>query len=99
MVYPDLIFRDMPKYAPVGSYVLSHYWGYVYEVLEHCENGSVLVAQIDPHPMTREYCPFIGRGRVWSHRTPLDGRDQILALPTNVDQSILHRLVAGVGSY
>lgn len=71
----------MSGYAPVGALVHCAYWGYVYRVVSHNDNGSVTVEQIPNHPMESEWCPFAGRERLWSHFTPLDVRDHILALP------------------
>jgi hypothetical protein len=70
------------RYAPVGAVVYNAYWGYVYRVLSHNDDGSITVRKID-HPRQR----YKGRGgdypigASWSHRTPLDERDEILSVP------------------
>lgn len=68
------------QYAPVGAVVTCAYWGYVYRVVAHNPDGSVTHEQID-HPRARDGAFPEDVGRVWSHRTALDKRDEILDLP------------------
>lgn len=68
------------RYAPVGAVVTCAYWGYVYRVVSHNPDGSVTHEQID-HPRGNRSAFPEQVGRVWSHRTALDRRDEILDLP------------------
>lgn len=64
-------------YSPVGSLIYCAYWRYVYRVVAHSPNGEIVVERITDHPYTVDQW---GK-RVWSHRTPVDMRDLVLAMP------------------
>lgn len=67
-------------YAPVGAVVLDRYWGCVYTVLSHNDDGSVTVRWDGDHPASSDQWhsdPHF-RGRVGTHFTPMDRKDKIL---------------------
>lgn len=71
---------ETQRFAPVGSLVLSAYWGTVDQVLEHItypdwRGESVKVVGVE-HPEQRTAHHMLGRVRV--HSTPMDKRDRIV---------------------
>jgi hypothetical protein len=63
-------------FAPVGSVIFNAYWRYVYRVVGYSPTNEVTVEILRNHPYTEER----GGRDIWSHRTPVDMRDLILAV-------------------
>lgn len=73
----------LPRYAPVGALVYCSYWRIVNRVLAHNEDGTVTEQGIE-HPLNAGQWSephHADMFRVRTHRTPLDKRDVIIALP------------------
>jgi hypothetical protein len=64
------------RYAAVGTVVWNAYWRYAYQVVSHNDDGSVTCKKVAHERNDPMWADEIGR--VWSHRTPLDRRDEIL---------------------
>lgn len=78
---------QLPRYAPVGALVFNSYWRIVNEVLAHGDDGTVTEQSI-PHPLNSSQWSephHADMFRVRTHRTHLDKRDRIIALPTNLN--------------
>lgn len=74
--------QTLARYAPVGAVVYCAYWQYVYQVVDHCDDGSIKVQMLDHprnHPMWSDGTSAHHRvGSVWTHHTALDWRDEII---------------------
>lgn len=84
------------RFAPVGSLVLSGYWGNVDLVLGHVDGPfgpSVKVIGVE-HPEQRHAHHMLGRVRV--HATRLDRRDRVVG---TVKQSVVDAVLANDAAY
>lgn len=68
---------ETQRYAPVGSLVLSGYWGTVDQVLSHNDDGTVTVVGVE-HEASRNHNMDHLLGVERTHSTAMGKRDRIV---------------------